>query len=269
MNRSGIITLLTDFGLNDAYVAVMKGTVLSINRNADLIDITHNINAGSIFQGSGILKGAWSYFPEETVHVAVVDPGVGSDRRAIAVKAGRHFFVGPDNGIFWPVIKEIPDSEIVELTHKKYFLPHITSTFHGRDIFAPVAAHISLGTEISKLGSYITDPVKLKLPQPCQKDKALNGQITHIDNFGNLITNITSNNLIDFLCGKNPVIHIGENKISEISNTYSDKDRDNIIALINSSGYLEIAVNMGRASDYIEKAPDEIIGMPVRIDTIN
>ena len=268
MYRSGIITLLTDFGLNDAYVAMMKGTVLSINRNAELIDITHNISAGSIFQGAGLFKEAWPYFPEETIHIAVVDPGVGSDRRAIAIKAAGHFFVGPDNGIFWPVIKENPDAEIVELTNKKYFLSKVTSTFHGRDVFAPVAAHISLGSGISKLGSPITDPVKLKLPLPCQKNESLYGQITHIDNFGNLITNITADNLNDFLHGNNPAIHIGEYKISELSSSYSDKDRNNLIAFINSSDYLEIAVNMGKASEYLGKAPGEIIGMPVRIDAI-
>lgn len=269
MIRSGIITLLSDFGLSDPYVAMMKGVILSINRNADLIDITHNIKVGSIFQGADIIKETWSYFPEGTVHVAVVDPGVGSARRLMAVKAARHFFVGPDNGIFWPIIKKNPDAEIVELTEKKYFLPEITNTFHGRDVFAPVAAHISLGTAIKSLGSPITDPEKLKLSRPYQDDKGLNGEIIRIDNFGNLITNITVKNLTDFLMGKNPVFFIGEYKISEISHTYSDKDEGELIAIINSSNYLEIAVNMGRVSEYLKKAPDEIIGTAVRIDAIN
>ncbi|MGD9162594.1 MAG: SAM-dependent chlorinase/fluorinase [Desulfobacteraceae bacterium] len=236
---------------------------------AKIVDITHSINVGSIFQGAGILNDAYSYFPKGTVHVAVVDPGVGSSRRLIAVKAADQFFAGPDNGIFWPVIKENPDTEIVELIEKRYFAGNITNTFHGRDIFAPVAAHISLGIEIGQLGSPITDPEKLTIPQPYKKDDKLKGQIIRIDNFGNLITNITADNLNDFLNGKNPVIYIGEYKISEICNTYSDKDKGNLIALINSSDYLEIAVNLEKASEYLGKAPDEIIGMTVRIDRIN
>ncbi len=269
MGRSGIITLLTDFGLSDAYTAMMKGVVLSINRNAELIDITHNINAGSIFQGAGILKDAYSYFPKGTVHVAVVDPGVGSRRRLIAVKAAGQFFVGPDNGIFWPVIEENQDAEIIELTEKKYFLSDITNTFHGRDIFAPVAAHISLGTEISRLGRSISDPEKLILPLPRVKDDILKGEIIRVDSFGNLITNITAGGLKTFLRGKEPVIHINEYKISQISDTYSDKDKGALIALINSSNYLEIAVTLGRASEYIGKTSDKITGTRVRIDRIN
>jgi len=269
MSRSGIITLLTDFGLTDAYTAVMKGAVLSININAKLIDITHHISAGSIVQGAGILREAYSYFPEGTVHIAVVDPGVGSSRRLIAIKAAEHFFVGPDNGIFWPVIKENPDTEIVELTRQKYFLPDITDTFHGRDVFAPVAAHISLGTEISELGSPITAPEKLTLPEPCQKGEILKGEIMRIDNFGNLITNIKAKILKDFLGSKKPVIHIDKYKITEICSTYSNRDRGKLLALINSSDYLEIAVNLGKASEYLNKAQDEITGMRVKVVRIN
>ena len=269
MDRSGIITLLTDFGLADAYTAMMKGVILSINRNAKLIDITHSIDIGAIFQGAGILKDTCSYFPKGTVHVTVVDPGVGSSRRPIAVKAAGHFFVGPDNGIFWPVIEYNPGAKIVELTEKKYFAGNITSTFHGRDIFAPVAAHISLGTEVGRLGRPVTDPVKLTLPQPRQNDETLNGEIIRVDNFGNLITNITGSRLNDFLSGKSPVIHLGEHKITEICNTYSDKDKGKLIALINSSDYLEIAVNLGKASEHLGKASEEIIGMRVKVAAIN
>lgn len=269
MKRSGIITLLTDFGLADPYVAMMKGVVLSINRSADLIDITHNIRAGSVSQGSEILNGTWPCFPEGTVHAAVVDPGVGSERRPVAVKAAGHFFVGPDNGIFWPVIKTHPDAVIVELTEKRYFLPDVSNTFHGRDVFAPVAAHISLGIEINRLGPTIIDPEKLKQPHPCQKDGILSGQITRIDNFGNLITNIPANTLKDFLGDKRPVIHIDRYKIPELCRTYSDKHDGELTALVNSSSYLEIAVNRGKASEYLGMSPDEIIGISVRIDRKN
>jgi S-adenosylmethionine hydrolase len=269
MSRSGIITLLTDFGLSDAYAAMMKGVILSINRNAELIDITHCIAVGSIFQGAAILKETFSYFPEGTVHIAVVDPGVGSSRRFLALKADGHFFVAPDNGILWPIIEDDKDAEIVELSEKSYFLPHVTRTFHGRDVFAPIAAHISLGIEISQLGRPLINPEKLTLPRPYQKDDTLKGQITRIDNFGNLITNITANNLIDFLADKKPVIHIGDYEIPGINNTYSDKEKGELIALINSSDYLEIAVNLGKASEYLRKESDEIIGTRVKVFKLN
>ncbi len=265
MSRSGIITLLTDFGLSDAYVAMLKGVILSINRNARLIDITHNINAGSIFQGACILKESFSYFPSGTVHVAVVDPGVGSSRRIIALKAAGHYFVGPDNGIFWPVIEYYKETEIIELTEEKYFLPHVTGTFHGRDLIAPVAAYISIGTEFGELGRPAINPEVLTLPRPYQKDDTLKGQIMRIDNFGNLITNITAGMLAEFLGSNKSVIHVGDFEISGISNTYSNKEKGELLALINSSDYLEIAVNLGRASEYLGKASDEIIGTCIKV----
>jgi S-adenosyl-L-methionine hydrolase (adenosine-forming) len=268
MSRSGIITLLTDFGLSDAYVAMMKGVILSINKNAELIDITHSINTGSILQGAYILKETFSYFPVGTVHVAVVDPGVGSGRRIIAVNAAGHFFTGPDNGILWPIIEKYKDVTIYELTEDKYFRPRVTSTFHGRDVFAPVAAHISLGLDINQLGRPVKDPEKLELPLPFKHDNTLTGQITRIDNFGNLITNITADDLAGFLGNNEPVIHTGIIKIHGLSKTYSDKEKGELLALINSVNHLEIAVNMGKASHYIGKEHDDIIGTGVKVEKI-
>ncbi len=269
MSRSGLITLLTDFGLSDAYTAMMKGAALSINRNAAIIDITHCINVGSIFQGADILQEAFSFFPENTVHVAVVDPGVGSSRRLIAAKAADHFFVAPDNGILWPIIEKNSNAQIVELTNEDYFLPHVTSTFHGRDIFAPVAAHISLGVELSQLGKPITDPEKLTLPQPYIKDDILKGEITRVDNFGNIITNIKKEHLKNYLGDNLPVIQIGEYKITGIFETYSDREKGELLALFSSADHLEIAVNLGKASEYLNKDPDEIRGMRVKVLKVN
>jgi S-adenosyl-L-methionine hydrolase (adenosine-forming) len=268
MKRSGIITLLTDFGLSDAYVAMMKGVILSINRDAVLIDITHGINTGYVFQGASILKETFSYFPVGTVHVAVVDPGVGSDRRMVALKAAGHFFTGPDNGIFWPIIEKYKDAEIIELTEDKYFLPNVTSTFHGRDVFAPVAAHISLGLEINQIGKPLLTPEKLELPLPFKHDNTLTGQITRIDNFGNLITNITPEDLAGFLGNNEPVILSGKIKIHGLSKTYSDREKGELLAIINSANHLEIAVNMGKASNYIGKEHDDIIGTGVKVEKI-
>jgi S-adenosylmethionine hydrolase len=266
MKRSGIITLLTDFGLSDAYVAMMKGVILSINRDAELIDITHSINTGSILQGAYILKESFTYFPSGTVHVAVVDPGVGSNRRSIAVNAGGHFFTGPDNGLFWPVIENHKDAIIYELTENRFFLPQITSSFHGRDIFAPVAAHISLGLDIHQLGIPVSNPEKLEMPLPFKHDNALTGQIIRIDNFGNLITNITADDLAAFLGNKEPMITTGKIKIYGLSKIYSDRENGELLAIINSSNNLEVAVNMGKASHYIGKEPDDIIGTGVKVE---
>ncbi len=266
MKRSGIITLLTDFGLSDAYVAMMKGVILSIKRDAVLVDITHNINTGSILQGAYIVKESFSFFPAGTVHVAVVDPGVGSNRRSIAVNAGGHFLIGPDNGIFWPVIERYKDATVYELTEKRYFLPQVTSTFHGRDIFAPVAAHISLGLNIHQLGRAVSDPEKLEMPLPFKHDNTLTGQIIRIDNFGNLITNITADDLAGFLDNRTPVIHTGKIKIFGLNKIYSDRENGELLAIINSTNNLEIAVNMGKASHYIGKEPDDIIGTAVRVE---
>ncbi len=268
MKRSGIITLLTDFGLSDAYVAMIKGVILSINRDAELVDITHSINTGAVYQGAYILKESFSYFPLGTVHVAVVDPGVGSTRRVIAVSAAGHFFTGPDNGILWPVIEIYKDATVYELTEDKYFLPHVTSTFHGRDVFAPVAANISLGVDIHQLGMPVSDPEKLEIPLPYEHDNTLTGQITRIDNFGNLITNITADDLGRFLGNNEPVIHSGKIKIYGLSKTYSEREKGELLAIINSANHLEIAVNMGKASHYIGKEPDDIIGTGVKVEKI-
>jgi hypothetical protein len=268
MKRSGIITLLTDFGLSDAYVAMMKGVILSINRDAELVDITHSINTGSVFQGAYLLKESFSYFPVGTVHVVVIDPGVGSNRRIIAVNAAGHFFTGPDNGIFWPIIEKFKDATIYELTENKYFLPRVTSTFHGRDIFAPVAAHISLGLDIHQLGRAVSDPEKLEMPLPFRHDNTLTGQIIRIDNFGNLITNITVDDLVGFLGNNEPVIYSGKNKIHGLSKTYSERERGELLAIINSSNQLEVAVNMGMASHYIGKEAEDIIGTVVKVEKI-
>lgn len=265
MKRSGIITLLTDFGLVDPYLAMMKGVILSLNRNAVIVDVSHSIMTGGITQAAGMIMETYPFFPDGTVHVAVVDPGVGSLRRLLGIQAGGHLFVGPDNGIFWPVISGCKDAVIVQLTESRYFLPHVTSTFHGREVFAPVAAHLSLGTDLLQMGAVINDPVKITTPSPYTTGNALHGEVTRIDNFGNLITNIRQQALEAFLKGRGPVIYVGGLEIRRLANTYLDVEEGEPLALINSSGLLEIAVNLGRASEYVGIAGDEITGAEVRI----
>jgi len=265
MKRSGIITLTTDFGVVDPYLAMMKGVILSINGKARIVDINHHIMAGSIIQAAGMIRETFPFFPEGTVHVAVVDPSVGSDRRLIVFETGGHLFVGPDNGIFWPVMADYRKTRIVHLSESRYFLPRITPTFHGRDIFAPVAAHLSLGVDPIKMGSVINDPVRLSSPRPRKMNDILYGQVMRIDNFGNLITNISHEDLKNFLKESKPIIYIGNLEIKKVDNIYFDVDKGEPLALIDSSNLLEIAVNLGRAAEYVGLDPGEIVGSVVKV----
>jgi len=265
MKPSGIITLLTDFGLIDPYLAMMKGVILSINPNAVIVDVSHSIMTGGIAQASDMLRETYPFFPKGTVHVAVVDPGVGSGRRLLGVEAEGHFFIGPDNGVFWPVIRDSREATVIQLTEKRYFLPHVTSTFHGREVFAPVAARISMGEDLKKMGDQISDPVEMNPPLPYIANEVLHGEVTRIDNFGNLITNIRKQGLENFLGRSTPVISAGGLEIRRIYNTYLAVEEGTPLALINSSGMLEIAVNLGRASEYVGINRDEIIGAEIRV----
>jgi S-adenosylmethionine hydrolase len=265
MKGNSVITLLTDFGISDPYIGMMKGVILSINQDARIVDLSHQVETGSISQAACFIREAYLFFPEGTIHTAVVDPGVGTDRRLLGMKANGHLFVGPDNGIFWPIIEDYEPTEIRQLVKQEYFLPHVTSTFHGRDIFAPVAAHLSLGQDLKKMGPPLRNPVKLDYPVPKTINDILYGQIIRVDHFGNLITNIYREHLDRFLKAKKPTIQTGNFTIEKISLTYSDAEEGECLALINSSDQLEIAVNLGRASQYIKIASGDIIGTQVRV----
>jgi S-adenosylmethionine hydrolase len=265
MSASGIITLTTDFGLSDPYVAMMKGVILSINPGARLVDISHQIRAGSIIQAASLVHETFPFFPKGTVHVAVVDPGVGSERRPMGLETGGHFFVGPDNGIFWPIIQRYKETETIHLTEKKYFLPSISHTFHGREVFAPVAAHLSRGVSLKGMGSRLSDPVKLHFPKPQEEGGVLYGQIIRVDNFGNLISNIHRRDLESFLESFKPVIEVGDLRIANLSSIYAEAEEGEPLALINSSDWLEIAVNLGRAVEIVGLPLEEIIGTEVKV----
>ncbi|MBN2060960.1 MAG: SAM-dependent chlorinase/fluorinase [Deltaproteobacteria bacterium] len=265
MKRSGIITIMTDFGINDPYVGMMKGVILSINPDAKIVDITQNVRTGSVLQAAILIHDTYHFFPEGTVHLVVVDPGVGSDRREICIEAGGHIFVGPDNGIFWHIIAGHKRKKIVHLTERRFFRPDISDTFHGRDLFAPVAAHLSKGQEAKSMGVIIEDPVKLDFPKVERDKESLKGQVVRVDNFGNLITNIRSDEFQSFLESREPVIRIGDIEIKRLSDNYSNVESGEILALINSSDMLEIAVNMGRASEYVGLSKNGLIGMEVTV----
>lgn len=268
MKVPGVITLTSDFGLTDPYVGVMKGVILSINPKAHVIDISHQIEAGSIFQGSVILKEAYAFFPDGSIHIAVIDPGVGGNRRPIILKTKNHLFVGPDNGIFWPIILSHQGAEIIHLTETKYFLPNVSHTFHGRDIFAPVAAHLSRGVDPPSMGPIITDPVSLEFPLPKQGKDVLSGQVIRVDHFGNLITNIHQRDIEEFLGSNRTVIRIGNLIIQGMQKAYAEAREGQSLALIGSSGFLEIAVNASRACDVVGLPSKDLLGLECEVSKI-
>ena len=265
MERSGVITFTTDFGLTEPYVAMMKGVVLTIHPKARFVDISHQIKVGAISEAAGVIMEAFPFFPKGTVHVAVVDPGVGSERRLLALEVRGHFFVGPDNGIFWPVIKSAGRARIIELTEKHFFQAPISQTFHGREIFAPIAAHLARGIALGGLGRPMDDPVQLDVPSPFEKNGILHGEIVHMDHFGNLITKIDRSELERFLRTAKPVITVGSLVVRGLHRIYGDVEAGNTLALINSADKLELAVNLGSASEYIGVKEEEIIGSAVQV----
>jgi len=266
LKPSRIITLTTDFGECDPYVAMMKGVILSINPDATIIDVTHQIPARSIKEGGIIIKESYTYFPLGTVHVGVVDPGVGGTRRPIAMLADNYFFVGPDNGLFSIIIETQRHTDIIHLKEKRYWMHSISPTFHGRDIFAPVAAHLSLGVNPFRMGEKIDNPTLLASPLPHKNTSDLIGEIIRVDHFGNLITNITLDHLGPFLTSKDLIIKVGRLTLEKISTTYNDVPEGQPLALIGSSHLLEIAINMGRAIDYFGQ--DTVIGTKVQVSSL-
>lgn len=237
--------MLTDFGLKDGYVGMMKGVISSINPEISVIDITHQIPPQNIWASRFCLMNAYPYFPENTVFLAVVDPGVGTQRRGIAIKCSQGYLVGPDNGLFSGILSQDPAITAVSLTNKNYWrVNDVSSTFHGRDIFAPVAAHLASGVALDMLGeSIIIDSlVKLSLESPDIIENKIEGSLQYIDQFGNLITNISSNKFMN----KKWSIMINNQTIKS-GLTYGDVTPGEMVSLIGSHGWLEIAVNGGNA----------------------
>jgi S-adenosylmethionine hydrolase len=246
-SRRAVITLTTDFGAFDYFVGAVKGAILSINPLAVIADITHEIPPQDIEAAAFTLLASYQTFPAETIHVAVVDPGVGSARRPIVVKAGGQFFVGPDNGIFTYIYDREESHQVFHLTAEKYFRPSPSSTFHGRDIFAPVAAALSNGVKPKKLGSVITDQVRLKdsLKPEVLKNGDIKGRIIHIDRFGNCITNLMRD---DVDPTKPPTLRIKRKTIRTFQDFYSSASPNTLFAIWGSAGFLEISMNRESAA---------------------
>ncbi|MFH2013181.1 MAG: SAM-dependent chlorinase/fluorinase [Pseudomonadota bacterium] len=239
----GVITLITDFGTKDSYTGVLKGVILGINPMVRLVDITHEISPQDIFEAGFILNNSYKFFPEGTIHLVVVDPGVGSKRKAILMKAGDYLFIGPDNGAFSFIYESERIDKIVELINNKYFLPFISNTFQGRDIFAPAAAYLSRGTPLEDFGESCNEVVKFDIPKPEIKKGEINGVVLHVDRFGNLISNIPEV-LFRKLVGKGKhEVSIGGKALGNIKVSYSEvKEEEEAVALFGSTGYLEVSV---------------------------
>ncbi|MDQ7783269.1 MAG: SAM-dependent chlorinase/fluorinase [Desulfomonilaceae bacterium] len=246
-----VLTLTTDFGTRDGFVAQMKGVVLQINPSVRLIDVTHDIEPYSVLHAALVLKGISRYFPAGTIHIAVVDPGVGSDRRGMALKAGDQLYVGPDNGLFSLVLAESSSWEARRIENTRYMLPNPHPTFHGRDVFAPVAAHLSAGKTLESVGTRIHDPVMVPVPSPVITEQGVEGEVIHIDRFGNLTTNIDAGMLSEPVAS----IRTAGVSISRVSQYFDEACEGRPVALVNSFGLLEIAIARGNASRKLGVAP--------------
>jgi S-adenosylmethionine hydrolase len=241
---SGIITLLTDFGLDDAYVGTVKGVLLTINPTARLVDLTHTVPPQDVGRAALLLESAWRFFPAGTVHLAVVDPGVGSPRRAIAVAAGGHYFVGPDNGLLGFCF-ELPGARAVALTAPRYHRRPVSRTFHARDVFAPVAAYCARGVPLTAFGPVVRDPLRLTAPRPARRGRRVTGEVLLADRFGNLLTNLRGRALPGPLA--EGALRIGRARIRGLVGTYAERPRQALGALVDSSGRIEVFVREGSA----------------------
>ncbi len=260
MPRGRVIALLTDFGLEDNYVGTMKAVIAGINPGAGVIDVTHGVRPQDVIGGAFMLSSSYRYFPEGTIFVAVVDPGVGGKRKILCAQTGKYIFLAPDNGILGAVLSEESEKNVlslVEVSNAKFFLPEVSGTFHGRDIFAPVAAHLSLGVSPAELGPRLSEFRRLDISGPVNAaDGTLTGEVVYVDRFGNLITNIDRGRIEG---GETSVrsVTIGKKEIEGLSATYSDGRPGEALALIGSSGYIEIAENCGNAGESLGCARGE------------
>jgi S-adenosyl-L-methionine hydrolase (adenosine-forming) len=251
MARRPIITLTTDFGLTDHFVGTVKGVILNIVNDVEIVDISHAVQSFDIFDGALTIAQAYSYFPPDTVHLVVVDPGVGTERRALVVKTEKHTFVAPDNGVLSLVYGREERLHVREITAEHYYLQPVSKTFHARDIFAPVAASLAKGVDSEKFGDLISDFVRFNAPKPKSVDAAtLKGVVLKVDRFGNLITNITPQDA-PMLFQLDPLpfkITVGKREITEIRSAYAEGAPGEVFGILGSMGYLEIATNRGAAA---------------------
>ena len=260
MQPSGIITLLTDFGTDDAFVGIMKGVALGINPQAQLVDLSHGIAPQRVLAGALLLRSAVAYFPAGTVHVAVVDPGVGSRRRALVIATQHGWLVGPDNGVLSLAAERLGVREVCCIENRQLMHQPVSQTFHGRDVFAPVAAHLSRGLAIEAVGPPADRFESLRVPQPHRTHTALTGEVLYVDHFGNLITNIDAESLASF-SGSGLSVSINGAKVAGPVAAYAAVAEGTLLSIIGSWGVLEIAVRGGSAAQMLAASP----GTPVTV----
>ncbi len=239
--KSNLIALLTDFGTSDGFVGSVKGVIKSINIDVDIIDITHEINSFDILEASIVLNASYSYFPEKTIFVCVVDPGVGTERRPVIVETDRYFFVAPDNGLLTLPLKKEKIKKVVEITNSEYTLKRETETFHGRDIFAPVAGFLSKGIPLEEFGKEIKELVKLPFPEVKKEKNLWTGEIIKFDKFGNGITNISQ------LPETFKEIRVKDKKVEKICKAFLEGEKDKLNLIKGSFGFYEVFVPMENA----------------------
>jgi len=256
-----VITLTTDFGSADHFVGSMKGVILGIAPRARIVDISHEIAPFQLNEAAFVIAQAWRYFPKRTIHVVVVDPGVGSARRAILVEAGGHYFIAPDNGVLSMIYDAAPH-QVRAITNPKVINKKVSRTFHGRDVFAPAAAHLAHGVPAAKLGEPIEDYLRSPSLTPLQRtDHSWSGTILKVDRFGNLITNLHIDKFADVR--SRPIeMRVGEQYVRRFALTYSETAIGDVFAIVGSSGYVEVAANQASAA----KILDCVAGAPVELE---
>ncbi len=262
---SRIITMLSDFGIKDQYVASMRGVILSVDSRIRIVDITHQIPKYNIRIASFILAQSAPNFPKGTVHMAVVDPGVGTKRFPIIIKTKNYHFVGPDNGLLVAAAEQDKVVSIQKIENKKYMRETISSTFHGRDIFAPAAAHLASGVNVKKFGPKLEDYVRIEQMAPQFDDKRVTAEVTAIDSFGNVVTNIPGNEIAKWIKhGERILVKFGRSELNlPFLQTYGDVREGEILSLVGSSTFLELGINHG---NFAEKFHDVEMGMHVEIE---
>jgi S-adenosylmethionine hydrolase len=241
-----VITLTTDFGTRDSYVGTMKGVIYGIAPDVHVVDITHDIEKQDIVEASIVLKSTRSFFPDGTIHVCVVDPEVGGERRPILAESGGYYFIGPDNGVFSFALDR--DFRAWELSNPDYHLPLVSDTFHGRDVFSPVAAHLALGVDPEELGSRVETITRSELRRPLIFQDRIQAEVIHVDSFGNLITNVTREVAEGVSEGRRLRIEVSGRIVEGIHRTYAEGATGQLIAVLGSTDLLEIAVRDGSAS---------------------
>ena len=253
MSQSPLITLTTDFGLNDHFVGTIKGILLGIAPDARIVDISHAVQAFDVLDGALTVSQAYSYFPSGTVHMVIVDPGVGTARRPILATTERHHFVAPDNGVLSMMYDREERLSVRHVTAEHYFLQPVSNTFHARDVFSPIAAYLAKGVDPDRFGNEITDFVRFAAPRAKVIDGTLRGVILKVDRFGNLITNITAQDAPTLFQAEPSAftIQVGKREITQIRTAYGEGNPGEVFGILNSMGYLEIAANRAAAAQVL------------------